>query len=343
MERQQMNYNGLDLGKFIMAILVVSIHTHPMADCSDYMLNAIWSNISSLAVPFFFVTTSWLFFSKEADIYSEKCREDLRKRICHFILLYILWEIIYMPCVLVGYYRNGYSMLFNAVDYIRKFIFVGSNYYSSQFWFLLSMIYSLILILLFLKWRLPLSKIFIISCFFYVIGVTVNHLIEIRPDDAGGMLWLPIRYFSSLCNGSTVLPRFIYIVLGMVMATRHIMLSKSKIALLFVIGVLGQIIFSKQYLLDSIAMLFEVIAAFQFFLQLRLGSKPMYRKCREISVVLYYMHFYFIFFYELVFGDFSQSGIKLFVTCLLCCLVFSGLVIRLKQYRSFRWMRTLFG
>ncbi len=343
MEKTTGNYNGLDLGKFIMAILVVSIHTHPLADCANRLLYAIWANLSPMAVPFFFVTTSWLFFNREDDIYSEKCREDLRKRICHFGFLYILWEILYLPCILTGYYRAGGSLAFNTVDYIRKFILVGSNYYSSQFWFLLAMVYMLIVLLLFLKWRLSLNKIFIISCLFYGIGTIINHLIEIRPDGASGILWLLVRYFSSLCNESIVLARFIYIALGMIMAKRHTVLTKGKIALFFVIGVLGRTIVPGWYLLESVALLLEVIAVFQLFMQLDLGSHPIYKKLRESSMVLYYTHFYFIFLYELVFHDFSQSGWKLFGICLLCCLLFSALVIRLKQNHSFRWLKTMFG
>lgn len=343
MNLETVHYSGLDVGKFIMAVLVIAIHTHPMADCSNAFLIFLYTNLSFLAVPFFFVTTSWLFFIRENDIYSEKCRENLKKRIFHFIMLYILWEIIYLPCVLIGYYRNGYSAVFNILDYIRKLIFVGSNYYSSQFWFLLSLIYTLIILLFLLKMKLPLNRIFMISSLFYIIGLTINHLIEIRPDDASGILWLSISYISSLCNESSVLPWFIYVVLGMIMAKRHILLSKSKIAVFFAIGILGRAMFFQWYLLYYIAALFEVIAVFQLFLQLRLEDKYIYRKCRESSMVLYYTHFYFIFFYELVFQDLSQSGIKLFTTCLLCCVALSGLVIRLKQYYPCRWLKRLFG
>lgn len=343
MEKTGANYNGLDLGKFIMAVLVVSIHTHLMADCSNRILYAIWANLSPMAVPFFFVTTSWLFFKSRDDIYSEKCREDLRKRICHFVFLYIVWEIIYLPCILTGYCRDGNSLFFNIADYIRKLVFVGSNYYSSQFWFLLAMIYLLIVLLILLKWRMSCNKIFAISCLFYVTGTIINHLIEIRPDEPSGGLWLFIRYFSSLCNESKVLANFIYITLGMIMARRRMILSKGKIALFFVIGVLGRVMFPEWYLLGSMAMLFEVIAVFQIFLQLGLKNRAIYKKLRESSMVLYYSHFYFIFLYELVFHDFSQSGWKLFAICLSCCLLFSIFIIWLKKYQPFSWLKKVCG
>lgn len=343
MERQQTNYNGLDLGKILMAMIVVAMHTHPLADCSNQIVLRVWDNIKSVAVPFFFVTTSWLFFSCRDDIYSKKCMEDLRKRIFYFIRLYVLWEIVYLPCVLWGYCHNGYSLIFNVVDYVRKFLFVGSNYYSSQFWFVLTMIYSLVILYIFLKRKFSLSKIFIISCLLLAVGSTMNYLIKIKPDSASGLLWTFVSCFSSMCTGSTVFPRFIYIVLGMIMAKRRIILSKAAMLICLMVGIWGQLMFFDGYILYDLAILIEVIVVFQIFLQLRLHDHFIYRKLRELSVVMFYTHFYFIFLYELIFRKPLPTGLKGYGVCLLCCLILTSVVIYLKKYRQFRWLKMLFG
>lgn len=344
MESRQTNYNGLDLGKFLMAIVVVAMHTHPFTYCSNQVVLGIWNNIKSLAVPFFFVTTSWLFFSSRDDIYSEICIGDLRKRIYHFIRLYVSWEAIYLPCVVFGgYCRNGYSLFFNIADYIRKFLFVGSNYYSSQFWFVLTLIYSLFILSICLKWKLSLSKILTLSAFLFVIGSTINYLIDVRPDAVSGFLKTFISCFSSICNGATVFSYFIYITLGMIMANRHIIFSKFAMSICLMIGIMGQLIFFNWYILYDLAILIEVVAVFQLFLQLRLSNYPIYIWLRKASIVVFYVHFYFIFLYERIFHEVSASGPKIFGICLLCSLILSSVVIYLKKYRQFRWLKMLFG
>ena len=55
-------YNGLDLLKFIMALMVVMIHVKPNGH-SEF-LTEVFNLFLSIAVPMFFVITSVLLFSK---------------------------------------------------------------------------------------------------------------------------------------------------------------------------------------------------------------------------------------------------------------------------------------
>ena len=55
-------YNGLDLLKFIMALIVVMIHVKPNGH-SDF-LSHVFQPLQSISVPMFFVISSVLLFSK---------------------------------------------------------------------------------------------------------------------------------------------------------------------------------------------------------------------------------------------------------------------------------------
>ena len=59
MKRQ---YNGLDLLKFVMALMVVMIHVKPNTH-SEFLMN-VFRPLLSIAVPIFFVVSSVLLFSK---------------------------------------------------------------------------------------------------------------------------------------------------------------------------------------------------------------------------------------------------------------------------------------
>lgn len=56
------NYNGLDLLKFIMALMVVMIHVKPNAH--SLFLTTVFSPLMSISVPVFFVVSSVLLFSQ---------------------------------------------------------------------------------------------------------------------------------------------------------------------------------------------------------------------------------------------------------------------------------------
>ena len=53
--------HGVDIAKFVGAMLVVAIHTHPLGYGSvpDYYFNC----LCRIAVPFFFVTSSYFFYT----------------------------------------------------------------------------------------------------------------------------------------------------------------------------------------------------------------------------------------------------------------------------------------
>ena len=335
------NNNGLDLGKLLMAILVVAIHTKPLINLEIPFILRAYQNITQLAVPFFFVSTSYLFFIRKNDIYSSSCIEGLYKRINHFIRLYIIWEIIYFPCILYAYYHNEHNFVFNMADYARKFFFVGSNYYSSQLWFLLSMIYILIIFSFILKYKLGIKKILAFSVICYIIGAIINQYITTNTEIR--LINLFLGYFVSLCNKSTVLIYILYISLGMVMAKHHVVLSKSKLVVCFCIGFLCEILLPGHPLLITLVKPFEVIAVFQFFMQLHLNDSPVYIKLRKSSTVLYYAHFWFIFLYELIFNVTAANGPLLFTICLLCCTLLAIIAMHLRERPRFRWIDIVFG
>lgn len=62
-------YNSLDIAKFILAIFVVAIHTSPFYGMSQEYYGKV---LYTIAVPVFFVMSSFLFFIKgdDADIKS---------------------------------------------------------------------------------------------------------------------------------------------------------------------------------------------------------------------------------------------------------------------------------
>ena len=69
-ERKQ--YYSLDLAKFICAVLIIILHTSPFASYSGILDFGFRSIITVIAVPFFFVSSGFLFFEKMNSLPNDK-------------------------------------------------------------------------------------------------------------------------------------------------------------------------------------------------------------------------------------------------------------------------------
>lgn len=106
------NYAAIDIAKLFFALLVVGIHTEPFG--FSFILDKGFGIITRMCVPFFFVTSSYLFFLKG---------KDPLKYVQRIFVLYVVWCIIYLPMnlssirklspieLIVHYFWQGHDVL----------------------------------------------------------------------------------------------------------------------------------------------------------------------------------------------------------------------------------------
>ena len=150
---QKERFNAVDIAKFIMAFCVISIHTCYIF-FENSIANAIFGSVLiRFAVPFFFVASGFFFFR---DIVFEngrikKCPEN-RARLFKFLkrtaLLYILWAIIYFAFEAFTYIDAGLPVSALVKTYATTILTDG---FSGQFWYLLFMIYSTVILYVLLR------------------------------------------------------------------------------------------------------------------------------------------------------------------------------------------------
>lgn len=335
----KLNYYGLDIGKFLMAIGVVAIHTNPLKDCQNQLLVTVFGNIVTLAVPFFFMASGFLIFQRMGkDICSQDSLEALKKRTRQFVGIYLVWTLLYLPCAIYSYMLDDYGIIFHLADFIRKFLFLGSNSYSTQLWYVQKFIWAMILLYVLLKKKVSLKRILLLSILAYVSGVWINYMLDIHYET--GIAGTLLRYFSSIFYKAKFLISFLWICVGAVIARKNIRFSGIQVILCALIGFFGRIFLPAPF--TEFALPFEVIAVFQFFLNCRLGDWRGFLWARQASTVLYYMHMYFYFVYALLRQDFFYSGPDAFIVSVTGCLLLSIPVIYLKIYRGKRWVGYLF-
>ncbi len=146
-----MRNNNLDILKVIMAFLVVALHIFPVSklDGLEGLISyEIASGITRIAVPTFFLISGYFLRNKLND------RAYLWKYAKRILLLYITWQILYLPD-LIRFYKLGW---FNRFDMVLKLIY---GYW--HLWYLLASVVAVGLLYcvrnssVFSKWVLIIS------------------------------------------------------------------------------------------------------------------------------------------------------------------------------------------
>lgn len=233
MERSKKVYESIDLFKFIAAILVVAIHSKPFV--YDDSMNYFFTCFCRIAVPYFFICSSFLFFSKE--------KPDIKKYSKRLISLYIAWFIIELPFVyqrfFVDYEHPFFSQMFN---FIRSLVF-NNTWYAS--WFIMACIISTNIIY-YLSHRLNNKQLLLLGWggyFFSLLCSSYSGMLDLLLDDNIKYYHVAISFFFMPANSFII--ALIYVVLGKIIAediqnNKQLCINrKINVILLFLFAVLG--------------------------------------------------------------------------------------------------------
>lgn len=105
MEIAKEKYNAIDITKFIMAIIVIFIHTWSRFG-GILMQTKLIPIVTNTAVPFFFITSGFLLENKIKK-QKENKEKVVKKYILNALRIYIIWTIIYLPITIFGWILNG--------------------------------------------------------------------------------------------------------------------------------------------------------------------------------------------------------------------------------------------
>ncbi|MFR5864877.1 MAG: serine racemase VanT catalytic subunit [Acutalibacteraceae bacterium] len=156
---KQETYSGIDYFRMIAAVLIVAIHTSPLASFSatgDFIFTRI---IARVAVPFFLVTSGFFLISR----YSYNA-DKLRKFIKKTALIYAAAIVIYIP---INIY-NGYFSEDNLLPKIIKdIVFDGTLYH---LWYLPAAIVGAVIAWYLVK-QWAYRKAFAVTLVLYIVGL----------------------------------------------------------------------------------------------------------------------------------------------------------------------------
>lgn len=130
-------YYYLDIFKLFFSICVVAIHTEPLKEISNTYITLLYNFVVCFAVPFFFVSSGFLFGLNTDEVNLKFSLLKVRNK---YIKLYIKWNIIYFPITIWGIYYERYGVIKSTLLWVRGFMFLGEQFCSWQLWYLLSVI-----------------------------------------------------------------------------------------------------------------------------------------------------------------------------------------------------------
>lgn len=274
------NYGGLDLFRPAAAVLVIAIHTSPLASFTaggDFFLTRI---LARLAVPFFFMLTGQ--FSTAPD------------RLMGFLkkmgLLYFFSSLLYLP---LGIYAGHYDKL-TPTGLLRMFFFDGTFYH---LWYFPACVLGLLLVCLMAR-RFSARLLVFFSLFLYFIGLFgdsyygIAKQVPVFRDFYEGLFTVS----SYTRNGVFFAPCFL--VMGMLMQ-KLALPSKKRTAVGFLLSfcaMTAEAFLLRHFGLQRHDSMYVFLPPAMFFLYRLLSavSLPSRKALRSISLWVYLLHPLFI-------------------------------------------------
>ena len=122
------SYGAFDLFKFIVSFIVMIVHTNPFGNSHFHVIHP-WCRI---AIPVFFMISSFLFFSKYDRLPDSEKNPYLWKFIKRDLTLYLFWFIVFLPFTII--YRD---YLHKGIPFFFGTILLGSSFPAS--WYLMAL------------------------------------------------------------------------------------------------------------------------------------------------------------------------------------------------------------
>ncbi len=315
------NNNGIDLIKFIMAIIIVGAHTHALEHCTVPLLIEINRILVDCSVPYFFLASGFLLAGKMASTDAPEVHLSILKRqTLKLIRFYLIWSLVYFPLALHSYIGSGRSFLSCAVSYTKWFFLVGEHYNSWMLWYLLSSIYALLFVQILYKCHLKISTITFLGFILLLISFGFDWVASTDAVLSAPLTELRILLEKTILNGRLLRGAF-YLPAGMLLKDKiHSILP--GIAIL-IPGAIGFYLFNNT--LAAISTAICSIGIFCISAYLPLKDSGFYRILRSMSSTVYFIHLYIWTIYYMCVYHQKTYGLDSFLfTAILSCAIAFG-------------------
>ncbi len=340
---EKKQYNGLDVVKVTMAVLIAARHMiqifYPVESKWRVLIGA-W--LSNLGVPVFFIIAGFFLFRKTD---REQGEEGWRRvwSYCRRILkLYLLWSLIYLPIDFYNWYHGDRNVARGILVYIQSFFFSSTTV---QLWYLPALLVACLLVWLVYVKGMKIGQILAVTGLLFCAGCICDnwYFNEQLPREMQNLLRLYVRYFLTVRNG---------LFYGSFFVALGLWFAKTRWKLPFWPSAAGVV-------LSVICMLAEVVhcsntnmvftsapAAFCLFAAasaVKGKDRPIYPRLRVMSEWIYLSHVYFFYLFAWTsrWNPVSQGKKGITVSIMAPLILFAWCMARLTEKEKFRWMKKM--
>lgn len=349
MEKIKQN-DAFDVLKATMAIMIMVIHIVALNRLG--ILGTYIFPILRIAVPIFFLISSYLFFKKIKLIgrYGEQ-KKYLNKTVNRNLMLYLSWFILLSP--ITFYIRNYFShgILYGVITILWNFVF-GSTFIAS--WYISALVIGLTII--FYASHFFSEKVIFwcsVICFFFCVLVSNYGELGVVQN----LIWKNLRSLPILWTPHNSFPAGLFwIVTGKMFAEKDnffwfgkdkqkYILLFSLIALYFEQGIINFL--HSSFTNDFYFMLMPTcLALFAWVLHVNIDVKNA-KTLRAFSTITYCLHASFakipalvLLYLGLSKSTFAMSLVK-FVITLVFCVIITEIILHLEKYKGWKWLKYL--
>ena len=211
-----------DILKFVLAMLIVAMHSSIFP---RWLLP-----LPRLAVPLFFMMTSYFFHLKLKDVIDNNERKQvLAKYVKRNIQLYLFWCVVFLPCVLLLHYYWFEDGVVAVIFNILKSFFI-TGFFAPASWFILSSIYAVAIVFVLSKWCKN-GWIFFIALLVYIVALLDSNYGGLLSEEARNQLnIIDIRWSLNLPAA------MVWVVIGKMLAEKPVIFSTKLLYLLLIIA-----------------------------------------------------------------------------------------------------------
>ncbi len=339
-------YTSIDTTKFILSLLIVTLHLNPFGE----RLGWIRFPITRIAVPIFFIISSFLLFNKitAVDTNQEK-KQMLFRFVKRNLQLYLAWFIVLFPLTAYnrGYFQNGIVYFFKDVI---THLFLGSTFSAS--WYIMALIIGT-LITFYLSKYIKNIGILIIGLLLYTLcclATNYRYLLQDSNIIIAFLNFYPVNIYLSFPVS------IIWISIGKIMAEHSRLLNEISMSKKIVAAGIGLVLLFVEHLIvwkynlsDAndcyFALLLLSPLLFSVVLSINCKNSIYAKKLRTISTVMYCSHLAVGQVLGLILKKVGcdtkafSGALILFLLVVLCCGLIAILVDKLKKYRYLKWLQ----
>ena len=284
---------SIDLAKFIGALLIIIIHTDPFSSYSGVVTFGLRNCIATVAVPFFFITSGYLYSKKQTTLLTNQDKNaHFIKWLTRVLIMYLFWSAVYFVFVVIKWFIQGFT--FNLVLIYIKDFFLNGSY--STIWYLLATLTGGLLMGLMRK-KLSYKNIIIIASILYIFTLLASayYNFSLKIPVLSSIIKGYYVVFDNVKNG--LLFGLIFMSIGGWFGEREQPIKISKITNLILMAIFWVLMAVEQFAIyhfnlfkstDTVLFLVPLsFLIFNFVLSIELKDSPIYKKLRTLSILMF--------------------------------------------------------